>query len=725
MRGRRVSPLLALLLLVPVLAPPVSASVPPRGTEGETRGGSAPEVRGGSAPEVRALRGERRCPDPPSVPGRRTTGGCGRVLVVGAPGLRWSDVGPGTPMLLRLAEGGAVGVLSVKAVPAVTCRADGWLTLGAGGRAVAEGVERDPCGTDLPTDLPAALPGDLPTDLPPDQADLQAAQPEREATELGALAAALDGCVDVVGAGPLLATPSGPPDDPAGCGLVLRELPAVGGEGTARAAAALAADRALGDLLVQTRVEQLLVVGLSAGPGEDGPALHVALGSGRAFPPGALVSASTRRAPYVQLVDVAPTVLELLEQPVPDAMTGQPWRSQGAQPDVEELVDVARLAQAQRDVTVPFFLALLALELGLLLLLVRLRRLDLAELVALGGVAAMGASYVANLVPWWRSPAPLLTLLGVVVAVSAAVATLATSRPVAVIFAQGGVRPRVAPPQGEERSTGGGLLLPVGIAAAFTAGVLLLDLATGAHLQMSSVAGYSPLVAGRFAGIGNVAFGVLAAALLLALAALTRRTAVVAAVGAVAVVLDGAPPFGSDVGGVLALVPALALLAMLLAGRRVSVTRLLGAGLAGAAVVAAFALLDLTRAEADRTHLGRFAADVLDGSAGTLLRRKADAVLGLLFSSPVTALLPVVVAAAGFLVVRPPAPLRAVFDRAPAWRAGVLAVGLASAVGFAVNDSGAAVPALALAVAIPATVAVVLRDRAARPAPEDAAALLA
>ncbi len=706
MTGRWVGLLLALLLLVPAL--PASAAASASATAAE---------QPGTAPEVRALRGERRCPDAATVPGRTTTGGCGRVLVVGAPGLRWSDVGRATPTLSRLAEGGALGVLSVKAVPAVSCPADGWLTLGAGGRAVAEGIERNPCGSDVARGLLD------------DPSALQAAQPEREGTELGSLTTALEGCVDARGEGPLLAVAQGieaDSADRADCGLVLRELPAVGGDGTARAAAALAADRALGDLLTQTRVEQLLVVGLSAGPGEDDPALHVALGSGRAFPPGALVSASTRRAPYVQLVDVAPTVLELLEQPVPDAMTGQPWRSEGAQPDVADLVDAARLAEAQRDVTVPFFVALLVLELGLLLLLVRLRQFDLAEVVALAGVAVMGASYVANLVPWWRSPAPLLTLLGVVAVVSGAVAALA----LAPIFASRGGTRRADAPQGEDRrgrelvgsSAERDLLRPVGIAATFTAGVLLLDLATGAHLQMSSVAGYSPLVAGRFAGIGNVAFGVLAAALLLALAALTRRAAVVAAVGAVAVVLDGAPPFGSDVGGVLALVPALVLLAMMLSGRRASVPRLLAAGLAGVAVVTVFALVDLSRAEADRTHLGRFAADVLDGTAGTLLRRKADAVLGLLFSSPITALLPLVVAVAVYLFLRPPAPLRAVFDRAPAWRAGLLALALASAIGFAVNDSGAAVPALALAVAIPATAAVVLR---ARRAPKDAAPLLA
>jgi hypothetical protein len=242
--------------------------------------------------------------------------------------------------------------------------------------------------------------------------------------------------------------------------------------------------------------------------------------------------------------------------------------------------------------------------------------------------------------------------------------------------------------------------------------VLVVDLLTGSSLQVSSVSGYSPLVAGRFAGIGNVAFGVLAASALLALAVLARRPLAVLAAGAVLVVVDGAPPFGADVGGVLALVPALALLVT----RRPA--RLAAAGVLGAAVVTAFALADWSRDPADRTHLGRFVQDVADGTAGTLLRRKADAVLDLLLLNAATALLPLVVLLAVLLVVRPPAPLRDAFAQAPAWRRGLAAVGLASAVGFVVNDSGAAVPAMALVVAIPATVAVVVRARREPPAAE-------
>ena len=412
----------------------------------------------------------------------------------------------------------------------------------------------------------------------------------------------------------------------------------------------------------------------------------------------ALRSASTRRAPYVQLVDVAPTALDLLDVPVPASMTGQPWRSVGEPPTPQDLSDRALLAQEHKRVTVPFFVVLLAGELLLVAALWRRRR-ELAEQVALGGVVALGASYLANLVPWWRSPAPLLTLLAVVLVLATAV--------VALIFRIWSPTRRASRPDAEDQRR---IVGAAGAACGFTAAVLVVDLLTGAHLQMSSVAGYSPLVAGRFAGIGNVAFGVLAAAALLAAAVAGRRW--VLPLGALVVLVDGAPMWGSDVGGVLALVPAFVLLALLLSGRRVSLLRLASAGLAGAAVVTALALADWSRPPQDRTHLGRFVQDVADGTAGTLLRRKADAVLGLLFASPLTALLPVVVMLAVFLLVRPPRALEQALRAAPQWRAGLLATALASAVGFAANDSGAAVPAMALTVAVPATLAVVLRHRA-------------
>jgi hypothetical protein len=597
------------------------------------------------------------------------------VVVVGVPGLTWDDVSAErTPTLARLAEHAALGVLSIKAAGPLTCQADGWLTLGAGNRVAAGRGAAEACPLE-----PERL-----TEVLPDARAL--ADEALEGAVIGALGDTVEAageCVDARGAGAALAVAE-PPRQAQACAVRLVDA----------GAAADVSLEAVEELVAREQAGRppgstLLVVGVSEARGAADPRLHVALAEGPGFAPGALVSPSTRRPPYVQLIDVAPTVLDVLGLPVPAQMTGQPWQSVGEAPELAQLRDLSLRAVVAKDVTVPFFVVLAGAQLALLVGAAWRRRPRTAELVALGATAALAASYLANLVPWWRADLPLLALLAVVVAISAVAVAPALHVP--------------------------GRLGPAGAVCGFGAAVLCLDLVTGARLQIDAVAGYSPLVAGRFAGIGNVAFGVLAASALLAAAALTERrptgtaAGLVAALGAVVVVVDGAPVWGSDVGGVLALVPAFALLAMLRAGLHVSVVRLLAAGLAGVAVVSVFALADYARAPDRRTHLGRFVADLADGTAGTVLRRKADAVLGLLFSSPVTALLPLVVAAAVYLVLRPPAPLARAFAAAPAWRHGLLAVGLASAIGFAVNDSGAAVPALALLVAVPGTAAVVAR----------------
>ena len=60
------------------------------------------------------------------------------AVLIGVPGLQWSDVGPSvTPHLWRLAQDGATGLLSVRAVGRLTCPADGWVTVSAGVRSAA------------------------------------------------------------------------------------------------------------------------------------------------------------------------------------------------------------------------------------------------------------------------------------------------------------------------------------------------------------------------------------------------------------------------------------------------------------------------------------------------------------------------------------------------------------------------------------------------------------
>src|SRR4051812_34193362 len=99
----------------------------------------------------------RVAPVHPGSPVVAAEGPAPQVVVVGVPGLRWSDVNErDTPTLVRLQREGASGALSVKTAAPIDCPADGWLTLGAGNRVVAAGAHGARCAADFPS--PGSLP---------------------------------------------------------------------------------------------------------------------------------------------------------------------------------------------------------------------------------------------------------------------------------------------------------------------------------------------------------------------------------------------------------------------------------------------------------------------------------------------------------------------------------------------------------------------------------------
>lgn len=648
----------------------------------------------------------------------------GAIVVVGVPALRWQDVtATGTPTLWRIADQGALGALSVRATADLphqeTAPADGWVTLGAGNRA---------------TGRPAGAKSDSIPVLPAAVESLRAANRSFPYdARFGALGTSLRrGLVNRVAFGPGAAlaladdtgqveasypTPAGLVDFEARFAsaaqpgtVVAVELPDLVAGTTATALKAVddalaAIERGL------TRDDTLLVVGLADRPGEPAQ-LRVAIASGVGFARGGLASATTRREGYVQLLDVGPTILRLRGLDPNKDMAGRPWqssppdRSASSDASVEPiaarastLVEQARAAEGYRRYAAAFFVVMglaqvLAYALAFLVLrgvlAHRTRALSALRAVALTFAAMPAATYLAHLSPWWRYP--LAFLIAVVSALSLGITAVALRGPW-----------RVRP------------LGPEGFVAGTTFAVIGLDLLTGARLQLSSVAGYSPVVAGRFAGIGNVAFAVFATGALLLAAAWCvgapprRRGPLVAAVGVLAIVIDGSPTWGSDFGGVLALVPAFAVVAMLVSGRRLSWLRLLVIGTVAVLVVAAFALLDYARLPQDQTHLGRFVGQILDGGAGTVVSRKAAANVALLTRSPVTFVVPVVLAMFALALLRPAGALRRTLTALPALRSGLIGVLVLSVVGLVVNDSGIAVPALALSIAVPLTVAASMR----------------
>jgi hypothetical protein len=255
------------------------------------------------------------------------------------------------------------------------------------------------------------------------------------------------------------------------------------------------------------------------------------------------------------------------------------------------------------------------------------------------------------------------------------------------------------------------------LVAAVTVAVLAADALTGTRLQIDSLLGYNPLVAGRFTGLGNLAFAVLGAAALVLAAivavlasaadARARRgkrmaLTVVAAVGVLVLAVDGAPAWGADFGGVLTLIPAFVVLASLVAGVRVRPLRLLASGAVAALVAGAVGLVDAVRPPAERSHFGRFAAGLLDGSAVDTVSRKASANVDLLFAGPHTVAAFVAAVALSWWVLRDPPALTAAYARAPALRPALLSTLALAWIGFVTNDSGVAIPVVAAMVAVPA-----------------------
>ena len=623
---------------------------------------------------------------PPAASAARERSGS-PIIVFGVPGLRWNDLSPTvTPTMWALAEHGATGALVVRAVDETTQPLDGWATLSAGNRARGGVSQADIRRRNRGT-LTGAQVGALGSAL------RAAGTCARSAGGPGAALAAADRS----GRPTAIGTQT--------CPVRFIEIDSlVSGN---RASGVAAADRTIQAAIKDVPTSAtVLLLGLSD-DSTGGAHVHVAVAAGPGFPAGTrLRSASTRRTPFVQLIDVAPTLLARLGIARPDSMIGQPFETAGPvggtvagrQAAYRDLDRQAR--QMHRAVPLFFVPLVVAFVLGLGIAAglqaygrrTAARRVALAVLIP--AAAAPGGAFLANLVPWWRGPVGLIwpaAAVGALLILAVAVLGARRRGPVTVI----------------------------GLVAAVTFGVLVVDLVSGAHLQLSSVPGYSPLIAGRFAGIGNPAFGVLAATSLVTAFLFARSWRFVLAVGAVAVIVDGAPMWGSDVGGVLALVPGVLILVAAASGRRTSWAAVVGG--ISAAVVAIFVLaaIDFARPARSRTHLGRFASDLLHGHGGTTLHRKLVANWDLLTRNPATVLVPFVLAGLVLIAVRAGAlpgtsGLAASYQRIPLLRPGLIACLVTAVLGFLLNDSGVVIPAVMMLIVVPVPVVASL-DRPTMP----------
>ena len=454
-------------------------------------------------------------------------------------------------------------------------------------------------------------------------------------------------------------------------------------------------DRLLDHVLAQVDLERDLVVLVAptspAALGSSKPQaeLTVAAVAGPGFEPGKARSATTRRAGYVTLPDIAPTILDVFGLDAPDEMTGTPITSDGGDAPtagtIAVLADDNELTVFRDKATGPVSVAFIVFQV----------------LVYFAAIAALWRF------PTWRRvlrPLALVTLAQpTLVYLSKLVGydDLGIGGYTLALFAGGAVLAVVAELVGRRTRTSAPLLL-IGLLLL----VLVVDVLVGAPLQIDTVFGYSPTVAGRFSGYGNLAFGMVAACAVLLATGLwswTRRLGPPVALLLAVVVVDGFPAWGADVGGVLALVPTTIVIALLLSGRSVDWRKAASIAAVTVVVLGGFAAADLLRPEDSRTHLGRLAERVVGGDGGlaTVVQRKLETNLSILTSSVWTWLIPVAVVFLAFLLWRRAGWLRRLEGEAPGLRAGLVGLLVAGGLGFALNDSGVAVPAVMLAIVLP------------------------
>jgi hypothetical protein len=219
-------------------------------------------------------------------------------------------------------------------------------------------------------------------------------------------------------------------------------------------------------------------------------------------------------------------------------------------------------------------------------------------------------------------------------------------------------------------------------------------------------------VAGRFSGLGNLAFALFGSATILLAVLIVDRTGqrgvrVALALMAAVLMVEGLPMLGADVGGVLSMVPAFGVTALILLGRPVGWREVLGLAVATALVLFGFALIDAARPPEVQTHLARFAEHVLDGRwdmySKSLGRRWQASLGGAELAGWITVGASLAVAAAYAALVRTgrvgPGATRPLRHRpTQAACAGLAVLGL---VGLVANDSSVAPPLTMLIVIAP------------------------
>ena len=371
------------------------------------------------------------------------------------------------------------------------------------------------------------------------------------------------------------------------------------------------------------------------------PRLQVFAARGPQFGNGGATSASTHRPGWVQTADLTATILDYVGAQKPAWVQGSTITT-GNVVTVESLASAARRAAMIRNVQV-WFLPGLGVGLALLLIVAvwTLNRrthprlgeewaqpralLGFWRMVATFAALIPAMAYFMNLVPWWELGPADTDVAAVSYLWLGCLLPVILSALAAIVWSALGLN---------------SLLGPLFIISISSLIVGVLDPLIGSPMVLDSIMGLQSTVGGRFFGIDNVMFAVLATgALTLATVAyglveerkqpnVSEKSLMVVLVvlaGAV-IILDSAPSLGADFGGTMALVPGFAILFLKFNRKPLTILSSAMIALLTVVVAAIFAYLDWLRPAEERTHLGNFMDTLAQGRVLPVLINKSTMV---------------------------------------------------------------------------------------------------
>ncbi|HIV57061.1 MAG TPA: alkaline phosphatase family protein [Candidatus Stackebrandtia faecavium] len=653
------------------------------------------------------------------------------AVVVGVPGLRWSDIDADeTPHLWRLAEQGSLGSLSVDTAPAVSCPLDGWLTLSAGAPASGNvSLHGQRCPDVSDSAITRSPDGDS-ASVDDQEYLVRHNHNDFQGVSVGTLPSAVR-CTTAIGPGASYAAArqTGKLDHYEAelpetsttwrgafeeCPLTIVDLGALPQDDRERDTAVARADAAVADIDAALDDDALLLIaGIS--DTSSTPQLHAVIAVGGGFQTGWLTSTGSQRHDNIRLIDLAPTVVAAMGRPLPRPMVGDPLstldRPESTTSAAQQLSDTAAKASAQVDISarLVWFVTVLSLAFFACAAVVLLRmrrgagrarrrtssRWVIRALVLAGTALALFfvSTMAIDVVPWWRMSHPVVASFGL---------CALTVVMLGAIVLWGSRRH-------DPRGITFGVCL-IGVAVA------VWDVLNYANFRLGGVVTHSPISNGVSAGMRPLGFAIFATSLLVATGCIAQsvsrayRPICFVVAGCCGVYVVGASYLGDDPVQAIALTVGTCLAAGLSGGGWLTFARLTWAVFAGFGLMLVLAVAKVSVApDSDGAPAGSLVPDLLGGYGGNRVRLVLESDVVSIMNSPLTLLLGAAVVLTWLVLLRPAGGLNRAFGLYPSVRAGFISAAVTVALSGMLSGNGFVTAGAALSVMMPLAVIMSLR----------------